>query len=589
MERLKKIFLKLWPTRIWQQIFVILIILAVVPLAILGMMLIHTSQKAIKTAVMNDYKEIAVRSASEVNEVIQKPRELLEITASLLGVLNTDYWRQETVLVELALKHPEFRWVASVNLEGKEVVTSVLGTPLQDRSQEEGFDNARHEEIYISEAEIQENRAPIVTMAVPIRRLGSVRGVLMAKVNLRGIWDIVDSIQVGKTGHACVIDRAGIVISHPDKKMVMGNEKSPYLQIIEKGCEGRVCSGEIVDEYGERWLVSSAPIKENNWSLVIFQPAEEAYVSSRIMRIQSRILIFLSIVAALLISIGLARFMSRPIHDLLKGTQRVAQGDLDYAIEISRKDELGQLLSSFNDMVAKLKKAHHLEKLSVIGSAAAAIAHELKNSLVLVNTYIHVLPERYKDKDFITEFSRIVPQELDAWKGKLQEITEFSRLHSFALEEIDVNSVINDVSVLAQAWVKQHGINFHVHMLDSLPLIRGNKEKLKQVLLNLISNALEATAPGRFIRMSSGLTRASDKDASYIVIQIDDEGEGIAKEQLEKIFEPFYSTKEGGLGLGLPISKEIVERHGGYVEVLSQKGKGTSFKVWIPVAQEKFS
>jgi signal transduction histidine kinase len=584
MHRLKEKINAFWPTRIWQQIFLVLILFVIVPLAMLGIVLIESNQSTARKSVLRDHRELALRAAGHLNEFVTKPEELLVTVASIIGVSHIDPWRQETAMVELSLRYPMFRRVASVDMKGREIAISQLGGSREDRSDDPAYVKARAGEMYVSPVQIQNRDMPVATMAVPVTQWGKVNGVLVAEVNLRGMWDIVDGIHIGKTGYACVLDRSGVLIAHPDKKLVL--EKKNFLgsavgNLVRAGETG---SQEEVDEQGRRWLVSYAPIRNTGWRLMIIQSADEAYAFFNILRARSVDLVILSILAAFMISMVLTRFMSRPLNMLLEGTRRISQKDFEHPLAVHRNDEIGQILASFNAMTAQLKEAHRAEKLSVIGKAATSIVHELKNSLVLVDTYMQLLGERYKDKQFIQEFSRVVPQELNAWKGMLQNMVEYARIPRFAMGKVDVNALIEDIAVLAKMRVKQYDIDLVIEPAGTVPPIHGNAEKLKQVVLNLLSNALESTPAKGTIRIRTDVAEDPRRDGSrYAVVRVENTGEEIPPERLARVFEPFFTTKDGGLGLGLAICREIVEQHKGFIEVMSEPGKGTAFLVYLPL------
>ncbi len=582
-QRLKGWVAFLWPRRIWQQIFWVLLLLAVVPLVVLGTLLINTSQQAVRTSVLRDHKEIAYRAAGQVNEFVRKPQDLLMTAASIMGVSHADAWRQETAIVELSLRFPMLRRVASIDINGQEVAVSKLGSDKIDRSKEESFLSAREGRPFISSVNIHGTDTPVVTISVPITQWGKVNGVLMAEVDLRGMWDIVDGIHVGTTGYACVVDRSGALISHPNKKMILSHEPLFNTKIVGEVLSGKGGSLEDVDAQGGGWIASYAPVEGAGWGLLIFQSAAEAYAFSKIMKVQAWSFILIVMVAAFIISMALARFMSRPLNMLLDGARRISLRDYDHPLPVAHQDEIGQIMASFNDMTAKLKQVRQAEKLSLIGKAVTSIVHELKNSLVLVDTYIQLLGERYKDKQFIQEFTRVVPQELNAWKGMLQNMGEYARVPYFALDPVDVNVLLKDVALLADHRVKQHGADFVVEEAFGIPPVRGNADKLRQVLMNLLSNALDSMSYAGTVWLTSAL-RAHPSHAGrlFVVISVENTGEVISPERLERIFEPFFTTKDGGLGLGLAICREIVERHDGFIDVVSGPVK-TAFRVHLPL------
>ncbi|NTV30161.1 MAG: HAMP domain-containing protein, partial [Candidatus Omnitrophica bacterium] len=583
MKRWKQILMSVWPQRIWQQIAVVLVFLAAVPLLVLGTVLIRTSQQAVRVSVLRDHGELALRAAGQVNEFVQKPTELLGTVASIIGVSHTSPWQQETAIVELSLRYPMFRRIASVDLKGAEVAVSRLGSPHRNWSQETAFLRARSGERFMSPVRIVGGDTPVMTVAVPVISMGEIAGVLAAEVDLRGMWSIVDSIRVGQTGYACLLDNAGSVIAHPDKKMVMGHAGAIQSMLGPTGSHGEPSSRESQDEHGSRWLVSDASLPGTGWSMVIFQSANEAYAFSRTMMAQAWIFILLSIVVAFLTSMALARFMSRPLNMLLEGARRISRKDFESPLPIDRHDEIGQILGSFNAMTGQLKKAQQEEKLSVIGRAATSIVHELKNSLVLVDTYMQLLSVRGHQKEFMQEFVQVVPRELRAWKGMLQNMVDYARVYRFGMEPLEVNSLVRDVAILAKARIGQHDIDLAVETLQAQHVVRGNAEKLRQVILNLLTNAVESTPPQGTIRLATAMVAGPQGHAGWVAVCVDNTGPAIPPDKLGKIFEPFFTTKDGGLGLGLPICREIVERHGGFIRVVSRDGEGTSFRVNLPL------
>ncbi|MBU0469728.1 MAG: sensor histidine kinase [Candidatus Omnitrophica bacterium] len=583
MKISNSLYKRILPGRIWQQIFIMLAVLVVVPLIILGSLLIRTSQNSIKTTVLRDYKQIAVNATGKVEEKIESARQALHVTASILGTLNSDKWRQETTIVELSLRYPIFKRIASVDLDGFEIVTSELGTSLNKRTYEEGFQKAKSGESYISNVRVAQNHIPFLTMAVPVRQLDRTKGVLMAEVNLRGIWDIVDSIQFGETGKAFLVDQDGRIIAHPDKKLILKGVKSKYEEVVSNVLSGSTGSMEVKVANAEPCLVAYSPINSLRWGIVIDQSVKEAFAFSKIMRMQSWVLILLSVFVAMIVSFFLSKFMSKPVKKLIDRTNRLAQGDFEHSFRIRRRDEIGKLLFSFNQMAKRLQKAQKEEKLSMVGKAATSIAHELKNSLVLVKTFVQLLPKRHKDESFIEEFSKMIPRELDSWNKMLKNMMDFSSLEKITMEYLDINIVLLEILDLAKFRVSQKNIHFDVSIKSNLPLIFGNADKLKQVILNLITNAIDATESGDTIVIDAGLVNdAFAWTPAYIEIKVANFGQGVLIEDLRKIFEPFYTTKSDGLGLGLSISKEIIKQHGGRIEVICEESKEITFAIQLP-------
>jgi signal transduction histidine kinase len=195
-----------------------------------------------------------------------------------------------------------------------------------------------------------------------------------------------------------------------------------------------------------------------------------------------------------------------------------------------------------------------------------------------------VLPERHRDKEFIHQFSEIVPKELDSWQVSLQNMMDFSTKKKYVMEEIDLNTVLNDVIHLSQLRAMQDKVIFEMDFQKNLPSIRGNEDRLRQVFLNLLTNSLQAAPENKKIRLITRFEQRLSPDSPMIVIKVINQG-SISVEDLSRIFEPFYTTKANGLGLGLAISREIILQHSGTIEAHLTDNQDVCFEVRIPAIE----
>lgn len=315
------------------------------------------------------------------------------------------------------------------------------------------------------------------------------------------------------------------------------------------------------------------------------------------------------------------RIVGRPVRSLHKGTERLADGDLGYQIEVHSDDEIGELAHSFNAMsrelasehnenlawtrtleqrveqkTAELKKAHehalHTEKMASIGKMAAVLAHEINNPLSGILTYAKLLRKWTDYEDGGKSKQREIRESLDLIASEsrrcgdlVKNLLTFSRTTPMNLQPTNLNQVIDRALRLVQHQFDLAGIPVQKQFDPELPLAHCDGAQIEQVLLALIMNALDAMPQGGNLWLT---TRYCDSDGAVRVV-VRDDGSGIPPEILERIFEPFLTTKETGrgVGLGLAISQSILERHDGKIEVQSEVGRGTTFTITLPCERDE--
>lgn len=286
------------------------------------------------------------------------------------------------------------------------------------------------------------------------------------------------------------------------------------------------------------------------------------------------------------------RLVGNPVQKLIQATTAVAGGDFTHKIELTNNHELTSVAASFNEMTLKLaeaqRKLYHSDKLASLGRLAAGIAHEINNPLTGVLTFASFLHKRAGEDSKMKEDLDVIIRETKRCRAIVKNLLDFSRQVPPQKTIIDISEVINQslqiidnqLSIRSIAVKKKFGE-------ERLPKLKGDKNQLQQVLINLIVNAADAigeNARGE-IQIDTTATRKDNKN--YIQIKIKDSGEGIPREVLSKIFEPFFSTKgQKGTGLGLAVVWGIITEHNGTISVESEEKIGTTFTILLPVDEE---
>jgi len=225
-------------------------------------------------------------------------------------------------------------------------------------------------------------------------------------------------------------------------------------------------------------------------------------------------------------------------------------------------------------------------KLAAVGEMAAGIAHELNNPLTSVSGFVELVLEELPKEADIRDDLELVLREAQRARGVVRRLLDFARQSESARVRSDINEIIIDVMALVNHLLRTSGVQLVTDLSDKLPWISIDRNQIKQVILNLIHNALHAMPTGGELHIKTKCRRRDQRD--WLTVSFMDTGIGIAPENLERVFEPFFTTrsKDGGTGLGLSVTYGIITDHGGSIDVESQVGKGSTFTVWLPIEVE---
>ena len=233
------------------------------------------------------------------------------------------------------------------------------------------------------------------------------------------------------------------------------------------------------------------------------------------------------------------------------------------------------------------KRLMHQEKMTVIGKLAAGIAHELNNPLGVISMFTQMALKKVPNGNPLQEYLDTIKRNTDVCKKVIQSLLSYARMVPVHPRDINLNDCVTDVLFMCRPLVEKHGIRLETELYKGLPLFKGDPDLLRQVFMNIVVNAIQALEKGGRLRVASDVLQ-EDSTLEAVRLVFEDNGPGIAPEHIARLFEPFFTTKpEGaGTGLGLSTCKNIVERHGGFMQVESEVGKGSRFTVVLPVKGE---
>ncbi len=308
-----------------------------------------------------------------------------------------------------------------------------------------------------------------------------------------------------------------------------------------------------------------------------------------------------------IVAMGIGRwFVGRPVNELIGKARRVGAGDLSTPLDLPRTDELGLLAREFDAMcdqlavarervqsetaakIRALEQVRHADRLSMIGKLTSVIAHEIGTPLNVVLGHSRLLARKHADLPTVAESTSVINEQCARMTSIVRQVLDYGRRGEPRKTKAELSDLVRSTIDLVRPLAEKHGVTLEIP--DPPPGTTADLDatRIQQALTNLIVNAVQASPSGQPVRilLESG-SPGAEGDAAYHRISVQDSGPGISPDVLGQMFEPFFTTKDvgQGTGLGLPIARDIVEEHGGRLEVSSELGSGSRFDVLLPAVE----
>ena len=363
-----------------------------------------------------------------------------------------------------------------------------------------------------------------------------------------------------------------------------------YQIIFSRWCESDECmahASELTDahrirKFGQEMIEDASELARIN----------RTFVSKGV----KGLLFWLTFIPAIIFSTGAILFFSQVknilnrLSSLKQATQSLAAGEFTQLPVSDYPDEITQLVLNFNQMVEALEQKQEeliqSKKMASIGTFSSGIAHEINNPLNNISLSTDTLLEEFDsmDEEESKEILNDIMEQTERASKIVRNLLDFSRAQSSETQSLYIDFILHKTSDLINNELRIHKIALKKDIANMMPQINGDLQKLQQVFLNLIINAEQAIGDFGTITV-----KARETDKGFIRTDITDNGPGIAQKNIDQIFDPFFTTKEAGkgTGLGLSIVYGIVKEHGGYIEVASTLGEGTTFSVFLPILNTK--
>jgi len=573
--------------RISVKFALLLAVAAVVPLLAYGFVSLLSLERGTRQTVIQGNLNVATRAAEEIRRYVVTNADLLKALSAHLQDTGLTREQQDRALKNYVLQVREFREITLFDDARNVVATSRVGKPrvsVPDRP------DVTINGVAMSPIRVDEDLLPTANFAISLTRLNRPSGWLVGEFSLEEMWRMVDRIRIGESGYAMVIAPDGGLVAHgdPDKKALVAQATNmnsyPLMAAARAANSDAPVSLEYTDGDSRSNLGVATRIPSLGWTVIVEQPTSEAYATATELRRQLTAAISIALLGMIAVGFASGRAFINPIHNLKRGTQGVAAGHLETRVDIRTGDEFSELGDAFNTMADRLvelqENIKRQERQAMFGRIAAGLVHDLSHPIQNIGNSARLIARDDVDIESREMFRNTVDRELMTIKRFLDDLRNIAKPRPIERFSMDVNSSIAEIVDSMRPEGERQNVTVSAHYAAEPLVINGDRFALGRVYRNLITNAIQATQPGGSVTVTTA--RVGDR----VEISVADTGSGIPAERLAAIFDDFVTTKRRGLGLGLAISKRIVEQLDGTITVASEVDRGTTFVLRFPASNE---
>jgi len=566
---------------------ILMALAAVLPLLAFGFVSIVSLQRGTRESVIRGNQNVSMRAAEELRRYVLTHAELLKALAADLQNTGLEPWQQDRILKNYVLEFREFREITLFDESGAIIATSRVGKPrvMIPKGPQLTVDG-----VSMSPIRVDEDLLPTSVFASRLTHLNEPAGWLVGEFSLEEMWRMVDQIRIGEYGFAMVVATGGELIAHgdPDKKALVAQTTNMSGHALLAAARADQNAAPVSEEYeqdGQRYLGVAARIPQLGWTVIVEQPTREAYAN--LTALQRQLVVAISIALILMIAVGylFGRSFIDPILALKRATHGVAAGQLDARVDIRSRDEFGDLGEAFNTMADRLvqlqEDVKRQERQAMFGRVAAGLVHDLSHPIQNIGNSTRLLLRDDVDAESRDLFRKTIERELETLKRFMEDLRHVVKPKPIERFPMDINATVAEIVEAMRGEGERNAVTLDAQYSTAPLVIEGDRFALQRVYRNLITNAIQATEPG------GRVTVATSRVGNQVQITVADTGSGIPANRIPMIFDDFVTTKRRGLGLGLAISKRIVEQLEGTIVVESEVGKGTSFTLRFPARDDR--
>ncbi|MBN2144101.1 MAG: sensor histidine kinase [Candidatus Aureabacteria bacterium] len=531
-------------------------------------------------------KQIVSLTAHQAGYFVIESEKKLQMLKAVLETAQLTSNDMESLLVRTSLEDRAFGYLSLFDRDGKELYCSEPVKKGHVLPQGVFIDTVHQQISFRSEVGISREFFPVIFEAWPVSILGKTKWVLYAEINLKGLWEYLDTLEREGEGHFFMVSDKGVLCSYKERKFVMRNEDEKSRKIAESAI--LAIHKPVLIRLGsdEQYLLSAKTIQNLPFYLVYQE--DMSLIMNETSKI-SFIVVWSSLgilVLSLVPVVWASKRISRPVLDLVANTKWIGDKYLNrMPLMEKRKDEIGTLFRAFYDMNEKVMESKARERMAVIGESAVGISHEIKNPITAIKNFISLMIENPADPEVQKEFKKAVPREVRRIEGMLEDLSSLSLVKKLDKRNCTLDAVLDDVFSLFDRELKERRIQYVKNNFSGTDAsLNADPERLKSVFINLLQNSIASMPEGGLIQAEIRESEVKPGGRKEWVVTFEDNGSGIPPQVIGNIFNPFFTTKKKGLGIGLTLSKGIIEQHGGSMSVFSEgEGKGALFTIMLPV------
>jgi signal transduction histidine kinase len=555
--------------------------LAVLPLMVAGVLAISAVQDGVRDLVADANLEVARRAAGEVSLFVSRARDLAGAVATAAPLVGMEPFLLDNIVNTFVRRNDVLSSLSILDTDGTYLATTVFGEAFVADTTE-GFRSAAAGRSYASQVYITDDGLPAMRVAEPIVSLGRVVGVVSAEIDLRAMWDFVDSIRVGETGGTSLVSETGILIASRKRGRVYAQENLGHRPLVVDALRG-VSGSRTVESEGGSSIACAAPVPQLGWVVLIEQPEDEAFALGR--RLRGQIVIGVAVVLLVSVAVGVvfARRLAKPIAGLVSGVRSLSSGDLSTRMPEPEPDELGALAREFNKMAERLdehqKRLARMERLAALSRFAGVVAHEVRNPLNSIALNLEVVAGRMRSlapDDEALSHVRLIKDEVDRLALLVRDFLSYARAPELHKIRADLADVVGGVVELTEGRANGQNVVVRSELVSATTDVDG--DRMKQALLNVVDNALYVMPDG------GELTIVLRREGGEAVVSVADTGPGFTPDEAGRASDLAYTTKPDGLGIGLSIAQTVVEGHGGKLVLTNREGGGALVVFRLPLS-----